>query len=61
MQKVAAENQTAKEAFDKVAAEKAKEEKGGGSGSATPTPQRKAILGSLDDPAEREGMKWPIA
>jgi hypothetical protein len=57
--KVDAENATAKAAFDKAAADKAAAEKaasqaGAGSGSATPTPQRKAILGPVDDPAERQ-------
>ena len=62
--KVDAENATAKTAFDKAAADKAAADKAaadkaadegaGGSGSATPTPQRKAILGAVDDPAERQ-------
>jgi hypothetical protein len=57
--KVAAENKAGQEAFDKKQAEKAEEKKAeekkdAGSGSATQTPQRKAILGSPDDPLERE-------
>jgi hypothetical protein len=67
--KVDAENQAAKEAFEKAAAaEKEAEEKaaaekagegqgsgsGSGSGSAAPTPQRKAIIGSPNDPLEHQ-------
>jgi hypothetical protein len=66
-EKVDAENAAAKEAFDKAAAdkaaadkaaaekaaaEKAEKEKGSGSGSAAPSPQRKAVVGSPNDPFE---------
>ncbi len=62
---VAAENKTAEEAFNKAAAEQAEKDKaekdkadadkaGSGSGSGSAVPQRKAILGAVDDPLERE-------